>query len=121
MKLIFVYNANSGPIDKLIDGAHKIVSPKTYDCHLCAITFGAFTEDDLWKSYREHSPNELHFYHKDEFEKEFRSKWLPKYDYPVILTEAENNLEVFLPKSELTTIENSEALIEAINERAAHY
>ncbi|MBX2827679.1 MAG: GTPase [Flavobacteriaceae bacterium] len=117
MKLIFVYNAESGFVDKLLDNMHKIVSPSTYNCNLCAITFGTFTEDDLWKSYRESSDHEMVFYHKDEFVKDYRSKWLPKYDYPLVLAEA-NELEVFIDAMTLNSMNTSEELIEEISKRS---
>ncbi len=121
MKLIFVYNAHSNPIEKLIDGVHKIVSPDTYDCTLCAVTFGAFTEDSLWKSYRETSGFEMQFYYKNEFQKQFRSKWLPKYDFPVVLIEFEQSLEIFISADELKEVKDSEELIELITARSTHY
>ena len=34
MKLIFVYNANSGKLSAALDIAHKIISPSTYQCRL---------------------------------------------------------------------------------------
>jgi len=39
---IFVYNADSGPINGLKDYFHKIIKPETYECNLCAVTFGNF-------------------------------------------------------------------------------
>jgi len=119
MKLIFVYNANSGFLDKIFDGAHKIVSPSTYDCNLCAITFGAFSEDELWKAYREHSEASMEFYHKDEFLEQYKSKWLPAYDFPIILSENGMELEVFISSEELDALSTSEALIEEITKRSA--
>ena len=44
MKLIFVYNAGSGKLNALFDMAHKIVSPTTYECSLCALTHDAFQD-----------------------------------------------------------------------------
>jgi len=38
-KLIFVYNADSGLLNAMKDWAHKIVSPETYPCSLCALTY----------------------------------------------------------------------------------
>ncbi|GAB5399132.1 MAG: hypothetical protein Aureis2KO_07170 [Aureisphaera sp.] len=116
MKLIFVYNADSGFVDRLLDNVHKIVSPATYDCNLCAITFGRFVEDDLWKSYRESSDNEMVFYHKDEFLKKYKSKWLPKYDFPVVLSK-EQELEIIIDSSTLNDMKSSEELIEEISKR----
>ena len=39
--LILVYNADSGFFNALADSAHKLLSPSTYDCRLCALTYGA--------------------------------------------------------------------------------
>ena len=121
MELLFVYNANSGLLDKIIDGAHKIVSPSTYECNLCAITFGSFTEDELWKAFRENSNLNMRFYYKDEFQKKYRSKWLPKFEFPVILVVKDGNLEPFILKDDLNMLTSSEALIEEIKKRLAHY
>ena len=121
MKLIFVYNANSGFLDKIIDGAHKIMSPSTYDCNLCNITFGTFTEDELWKAFRENSAVSMEFYHKDEFLKQFKSKWLPKYEFPVVLIQSEMELELFISSEVLNDLTSSEALIEDITKRLSHH
>jgi len=43
MELILVNNAKNGVFNKAIDFAHKIVSPQTYECSLCSITYGNFT------------------------------------------------------------------------------
>ena len=40
--LIFVYNAKSGTLNAAIDYFHKIVSPETYDCNLCILTYDNF-------------------------------------------------------------------------------
>jgi hypothetical protein len=38
ISLVFVYNADSGVFNTLSDIAHKIFSPETYACNLCALT-----------------------------------------------------------------------------------
>lgn len=121
MKLLFVYNANSGAINAVLDSFHKIASPETYDCRLCAITFGNFSENKIWKDFREASEVEMTFYHKDEFLKQFRSKWLPKYDFPIILLEENNELHVFMSSKDFNTLENAESLIEEVTRRLDHY
>ncbi|MEL6810580.1 MAG: GTPase [Bacteroidota bacterium] len=118
MKLLFVYNANSGFLDKIIDNARKIVSPSTYECNLCAITFGNFTEDELWKAFRENTHIAMEFYHKDEFLEKYKSKWLPRYDFPLILTEGNTDLELFIPAEDLNALSSSEELIEEISKRS---
>jgi hypothetical protein len=121
MKLIFVYNANSGAVSAILGGLHKIVSPSTYDCNLCTITFGNFSEDKIWKEFREESEDEMEFYYKDEFLKQFRSKWLPKYDFPVLLSKEKGELELFIDSKELNALEDASQLIEAIKKRQSHY
>ena len=43
-ELIFIYNTKSGLVNEMIDFAHKIVSSKTYDCNLYAISYNTFTK-----------------------------------------------------------------------------
>jgi hypothetical protein len=66
-KLILVYNANSGLFSQAADFAHKIVSPSTYRCHLCAITYGDFSMKQDWKVFISDFPVEMVFLYKDEF------------------------------------------------------
>ena len=89
-KLIFVYNATSGKLNSLLDSAHKIASPGTYECRLCHLTFGVFKENELWARFRESLTNtnsslQLEFLHKDEFEKQYWSKWLHNSTLLIIL------------------------------------
>ena len=121
MKLIFVYNANSGKVSAIMDSLHKILSPSTYDCNLCAITFGNFSEDETWKAFRAQSEIEMEFYHKDKFLKKFRSKWLPKFDFPILLSEENGELVVFITSEELNKLENASQLIVEIKKRLSDY
>ncbi len=116
-KLLFIYNANSGKLNSLLDSAHKVLSPATYNCHLCAITFGVLTEDTIWKKFREQSSLEMIFLHKDEFANQYASKFGHKFTFPIILAESHNDLEVFVGTDELKNLENASDLIALITER----
>lgn len=105
----------------LIDSVHKIVSPSTYDCNLCAITYGVISEDELWKGFRENSGHEMVFLHSDEFNHTYKSKWLANYDFPVILIEDRGELVVFLSSEEINQLNSAEDLIESIMKRQRHY
>ena len=113
-KLIFVYNANSGAVNSFLGTAHKIISPQTYDCKLCALTFGNFTENPIWKAFRETNDIEMIFLHKDEFSKQYRSKWLPKYKFPIVLTTVDNELDVFMLSTDLETFDTTVSLVKAL-------
>ena len=114
MKLLFVYNANSGPLNALFDVGHKLFSPSTYKCSLCALTYNAFTENIVWTNFRSKSNFEMEFYHKDEFEKKFPSI---KMMYPTILKFSDNQLSTVLPPDILNEISNTENLIALLKSR----
>ena len=66
-KITFVYNADSGLFNTVTDIAHKIFSPSTYDCQLCAITHSAFSMREEWKTFLLTIQYEMEFLHKDEW------------------------------------------------------
>lgn len=110
-KLLLVYNANSGKRNALLDSAHKIFSPGTYDCNLCDITFGVFTENKVWKQFRETSAVKLVFLHKDEFLKQYASKFSHKFTFPIVLAETAAGLHVQVATEKLNSLKDAEALI----------
>jgi len=116
-KLIFVYNADAGFRNALLDGAHKILSPSTYQCSLCNITYGAFTEHTVWKRFRKTTNLAMQFLHKDEFAKVYASKFGHKFTFPIVLIESARGLEIFIKTEELNSLENPEALIGLIQKR----
>lgn len=121
MQLIFVYNAESGNINALLDGLHKVLSSETYNCNLCAITYGTFAEKKEWREFRENSDHQMTFLHRDEFETQYASKWLPKYDYPIILISNYESLEIFITTEELNGLNSSKELISLIESRLSRY
>jgi hypothetical protein len=66
-----------------MDTLHKKISPSTYSCSLCLITYGNFTEMPEWKEFKENFPGEMEFLHFDEFEK----KHSPQASYPLVLSQ----------------------------------
>ncbi|WP_430907609.1 GTPase [Maribacter sp. 2-571] len=116
-KLIFVYNADAGLRNAMLDTAHKIFSPSTYACRLCDITYGFFTENQKWKAFREKSKIEMEFLHKDEFAKTYRSKFGHKFTFPIVLLATLQGLDVFIGTEELNAMEDLEALTTTIEER----
>jgi len=118
-KLIFIYNADSGLRNMIMDSAHKIFSPDTYECSLCDITYGAFTENSVWKKFRKETELEMEFLHKDEFEKAYASKFGYKFTFPIVLAETQERLIIFIKTEELDTLESAKNLISLIKERSA--
>lgn len=110
MKLIFVYNADSGFVNTLMDIGHKALDPDTYQCNLCSLTHGVLSEHKQWKEFRKRSSAEMKFLHRDEFEQEYKRK----FDYPVVLKE-DRELEVVISQAELDDIPTLDRLIEEVN------
>ena len=111
MKLLFIYNANSGKINALFDAGHKFLSPSTYQCSLCALTYDVFTENTVWRTFRTESNLTMEFYHKDEFETKFPSVTMI---YPAILKLEGNQLTTVINNEILNDISDVETLIERL-------
>lgn len=82
--LLFVYNANGGMLNSILDFAHKNLSPNTYSCNLCALTYGNIGQNKEWKNFLESLSFKNEFLHKDEFEKqhvEYKNTDLPAIFY----------------------------------------
>ncbi len=89
-KLIFVYNADSGVFNLLSDAVHKILSPQTYACHLCAITHSNFGMRKEWKAFLETLQPPPSFLHADEFERRHNFEFA----LPAVFTEENGELTV---------------------------
>ena len=118
-KLIFIYNADSGLRNMILDSAHKIFSPSTYECSLCDITFGAFTENQIWKNFRKSTNVEIEFLHKDEFAKTHKTQKRLELTFPVVLVSKARGLAIFITTDELNAMKDAKSLIGLIEGRVA--
>ena len=110
--LILVYNADSGKFNTALDMAHKLLSPATYSCNLCALTHGVFTEREAWKQFRARTDDTLIFLHKDEFERLHGTGQGP---YPVVLEQRpDGTLHPWLTADEIRKLPDLDALIAAL-------
>ncbi|GAA4317487.1 hypothetical protein GCM10023115_42950 [Pontixanthobacter gangjinensis] len=120
-KLIFVYNADSGKLNALMDSLHKVVNPSSYSCKLCELTYAPLGEKKAWRDFYQSLDIETDFLHKDEFLKAYASKFGYKFEFPVILAQTGKGLEVFMSKDEFEQINNLEVLIDKIKSRMQLY
>ncbi len=117
MKLLFIYNADSGKANAYLDSLHKLFSPSSYSCDLCSQTYGIFSEKKKWKAFRKNLEVETEFLHKDEFQKKYASKFGYKFEFPIVLVETSEGLEVFVSDKEISEVSSTENLIQLIEER----
>ena len=68
-QLLFVYNADAGLFNTVTDIAHKLLSPSTYRCNLCALTHGTFQVREEWVAFLDTLEADCEFVHRDEFVK----------------------------------------------------
>jgi hypothetical protein len=69
-KVLFVYNADSGLLNFVLDAAHKLFAPSTYPCNLCALTY---TPSGLsrWRRFVKTLPYSVEFLHRDELAEQY--------------------------------------------------
>ena len=70
-KLIFVYNADSGILNAMKDWAHKVISPETYPCSLCVLTYDNLGMRHPWKEFIKELGYEVEFLHRDELAEQY--------------------------------------------------
>jgi len=109
---VFVYNADAGALNLALDIAHKLISPSTYKCDLCALTHGALKEKAAWTSFRNSTEEELIFLHRDEFERSYTQR----FSLPVVLKEEpDGTLEVLLSSEQIHECDSIDTLISELS------
>lgn len=112
-QLIFVYNADSGLFNTVSDIAHKIFSPSTYSCSLCALTHSYFAMREEWKSFIESLGVDCRFMHRDEFIKAYNCQ---ADGWPAIWLKQHNELNVCLESADINKCNDMSELKNLIRE-----
>jgi hypothetical protein len=89
--LVFVYNADSGLFNALADAAHKIFSPRTYQCNLCALTHTAVGMRGEWRRFLDGLDSRPEFLHADELRERYGVAGVP---LPAVFIRKGENVEV---------------------------
>jgi len=108
MELIFIYNAKSGAINSLFDFSHKLVSPSTYSCSLCSITYGNFGMKKEWKVFLANFDGKVTFLYKNQLQK---IKYTPKKLPCILLKSNQENLQEIISAAELNSFSTLSELI----------
>ncbi len=99
----------------MADISHKVLSPSTYPCNLCALTHGAFSIRKEWRDFLAKIKPPLTFLHRDEFRKEFKLED----DLPAIYIKdlRTDNLRPFINAPTLKAITGLEHLKQMISDK----
>lgn len=112
LRLLFVYNADSGFFGALADSAHKVLRPDTYSCHLCKLTYGLVGMQAQWREYLASLDLPMDFLHRDEFIREFPDA---SYDLPAVFLRRSGALEVLLDAATVNAADSLDALQTALS------
>lgn len=111
-RLIFIYNANGGLVHMALDSLHKTLSPATYPCSLCALTYGSLRMDPKWRKWLAALAIPAVFQHKDDTP----HKHVP---LPAVLCESGGRIEELIDAATLDGIASLDALIAEMEARLA--
>ncbi len=110
--LLFVYNANSDLVAAMFDSAHKVFSPETYDCKLCALTYGLVGPRKEWTAFIKSLSVQTRFLHRDEFQKEFPGQ--DSFSLPAIFILDNAILNLVVDGKEFSSVQTLENLMEKV-------
>jgi hypothetical protein len=113
-ELIFIYNADSGRINAILDSVHKSVSPNSYPCQLCAVTYGPISIRDEWKEYLDSLDYPKTFLHKNEVGDKLGELEI---QFPVILLKHNEEYRVIVSSKEFERISDSYELISLMSQK----
>lgn len=101
------------------DAVHKLVSPATYPCSLCALSYGPLAMHRGWHDALARFPGTVQFFHSDDFPAAYPAL-AP--ELPTILLAVEGaEPAVLIGAEELNSLPSLEALIALYDQRlAAH-
>jgi hypothetical protein len=112
--LVFVYQAQSGLFNGLIDMAHKTFSPQTYQCHLCALTYSTFGMRKEWKQFLETLNLPCEFLHADELRRQYGASDTP---LPAIFQKKGGKLELWIDADAINACRTIDDLKQLITDR----
>ena len=111
MKLVFVYNADSGLFNTLTDIAHKLLSPSTYKCNLCELTHGYFQAREEWTTFLKDLDADIVFLHRDEYVDRYPDAAV---EFPAIFVNSYDELKLWIDKKVINEMSSADELMEMI-------
>ena len=97
-----------------MDLLHKSVSPKTYPCKLCQITYSGATMNKLWKNYVASLGIPSIFMHRNEFEAAYPDQ---KMKYPAVLLKAGGTFRTVLSAEDFNKLKDLSDLMKVLQDK----
>jgi hypothetical protein len=120
-----VYNADSGFLNLIKDAVHKTILPSTYQCNLCALTYGTISMKAEWKRFIATLDVPATFLHRDEFFERLESHPhdLRGISFPAIFLDHDGTISLLIDTAAINrceTLEDLMALITTTLARRSH-
>lgn len=112
-ELVFTYNAKSGIGNALLDWGHKIVSPSTYACDLCTLSYGNLGIKTNWKEFLKELSVPFRFVYKNQIETLVPQ--LQNLPLPFIALISNGDVHVIVSSADFKNIKTEQELIEIVN------
>lgn len=113
-RLVFVYAVDGGAVSSIVNYMHKMVSPGTYRCNMCALTYGTFGTKQEWTKFVESLPHETVFLHRDELAERYPAVQDP---LPAVFVEQGGALSVVVDAAAMTRPRTLDELMATIRTR----
>ena len=117
--LVFVYNAGSDLFSTVTDYVHKILSPSTYACSLCALTHHHAGMKSDWKAFIRSLPYQSRFLHRDEFIESYPA--YKEIELPAVLLKQDGMLQLLLSATKLNSFHDVGELKQALQTQLAQH
>ena len=111
--LTFVYNAESGLANALLDTGRRIFRPRQYGCALCMVTYGPFGMKNDWKRFTSELPYKVTFLHRNELTKKLSIMHL---DFPCLILETPQDTKIIIDGPEFRKIRDLHTLQKKVTE-----
>jgi|TARA_B100000787_G_scaffold163728_1_gene145675 hypothetical protein len=113
-EFILIYNAKGGKLNSTLDLIHKYMSPSTYKCNLCKVTFG-ITMKKKWKNFINSTQHSFTFLHKEDLKNNNLEKF--KNNLPVCIEKRNENYFVMIDSNEMKKLMNEDDLINIFKDK----
>ncbi len=115
-KILFAYNANSGLLNAMKDWAHKLASPSTYPCRLCALTYDNLGMRRSWRDFICELGVEIKFLHRDELDQFHALKDAP---LPAAFLQRNGQMNLWITPDEMNACDSLEKLQALVRRKLA--
>lgn len=114
-QLMIVYNADGGILNAIKDTAHKIISPGTYPCSLCALTHGAVSMRGAWRKFLSGQHGTVTFHHREDFARDFPEVSMRL--SAILIRSVAGSIETLVSSEELNAMASLDELIALTGQR----